>query len=140
EQGGADQQYQEGGGTAVQLSRHRNALAATYRSAVPLPTPVSRAWDQSGAPTELLPCLGGSAMDRTARVTITLPADVLQAVEEARRARNETRSQFIERAVGALLGRPPQRSAEELEEAYIRGYREHPETEEEIALSRTISH
>ncbi len=66
-----------------------------------------------------------------AKIAISLPDEVLEAVEKARLAKGESRSQFFRRAVEEHLRR--QRDREDIEQ-YIRGYLENPETEEEIAL------
>ena len=73
-------------------------------------------------------------MPRTVKIAISLPQELLQGIERERRATGETRSQFFRRSVKALLG-----SKRELEEQYIRGYRQHPETEEEIALAESTA-
>ena len=68
-------------------------------------------------------------MGKVAKVAISLPADVLKAVEAERKARGESRSEFFRRAVEKLL-------REERESAavrdYVRGYREIPESAEEV--------
>ena len=63
------------------------------------------------------------------KIAISLPQDVLEAIEDARRASGESRSQFLRRAVEAYLRRQKER---ELDEQYIRGYVEKPETPQEI--------
>lgn len=66
---------------------------------------------------------------KTARIAISLPAEVLGLVEEARRAAGQSRSQFVVRAVEAhLAGHRGQAEAE----AYARGYQLFPETPEEV--------
>jgi len=61
-------------------------------------------------------------------ITIELPEEVAQAVEEECQARGESRDTFFRHALDAIL--PAKREAVE---RYIRGYREHPETAEDIA-------
>ena len=73
-------------------------------------------------------------MPRTVKIAISLPQELLQGIERERRATGETRSQFFRRSVKALLGRK-----RELEDQYIRGYRQHPETEEEIVLAESTA-
>ena len=68
-------------------------------------------------------------MAKTAKIAISLPEDLLQGIEKERRARGETRSEFFRRAVEAFLRRERER---ELEEQYVRGYLEMPETAEEV--------
>ena len=68
-------------------------------------------------------------MRKTARITISLQEDLLQDIERESRASGETRSEFLRRAVEALLRRERQREAIE---QYIQGYSQHPETQEEL--------
>ncbi len=68
-------------------------------------------------------------MTKTAKIAISLPNDLLQDIERECKASGETRSELFRRAVRAHLRRERQR---ELEEQYIRGYTEMPETEEEV--------
>ena len=69
-------------------------------------------------------------MSETARVSISLPSDVLRAVEARRQERQETRSDFIRRAVEMLLRRDEDLDAEA---RYVRGYQECPEDDDEMA-------
>ncbi|MBI3962454.1 MAG: ribbon-helix-helix protein, CopG family [Deinococcus sp.] len=65
---------------------------------------------------------------RTAKVAISLPPEVLAAIEEQRRATGESRSQFFRRAAEALL----KASAEQEKiTRYIRGYQRLPESKQE---------
>lgn len=64
-----------------------------------------------------------------AKIAISLPDDVHQAVEKERLATGESRSQFFRHAVEERLRRARDR---ELEEQYVRGYLENPETPEEL--------
>lgn len=68
-----------------------------------------------------------------AMVTISLDNELLAAVERERRARRQTRSEFFRSAAEQLLDREREAIAR-----YIRGYREFPETEEEIALAAQL--
>ena len=70
------------------------------------------------------------------KIAISLPDDVLQAVEKERELSGESRSEFFRRAVKALLR---QKLREERDREYIRAYREMPETEEEFAGLRSAS-
>lgn len=66
------------------------------------------------------------------RVTISLSDDMYRRIERARKAAKRDRSSFVQEAVEQRL------AAEERAErdaAYIRGYLEVPETEEEYAFS-----
>ena len=67
-----------------------------------------------------------------AKIAISLPDEVYQAVEKARLAKGESRSQFFRRAVEEYLRRARER--EDVEQ-YIRGYQLYPETQEEVALA-----
>ena len=67
-----------------------------------------------------------------AKIAISLPDDVHQAVEKERLATGESRSQFFRRAVEERLRRAKERKDVE---QYIRGYQLYPETAEEIALA-----
>ena len=67
-----------------------------------------------------------------AKIAISLPDDVYQAVEKARLAKGQSRSQFFRRAVEEHLRRARER--EDVEQ-YIRGYQLYPETKEEVALA-----
>ena len=69
-----------------------------------------------------------------AKIAISLPDAVFQAIERERKARGETRSAFLRKAVEALLHREREREAIE---QYIRGYQQYPETEEEITLAES---
>lgn len=68
-------------------------------------------------------------MSKTAKIAISLPRDILEGIERERRASGESRSEFFRRAVEAFLRRQRER---ELEEQYIRGYLENPETPDEV--------
>ena len=69
-----------------------------------------------------------------AKIAISLPDEVLEAVEKERLAKGESRSQFFRRAAEAQLRREKDR--EDIEQ-YIRGYQKYPETKEEIALAES---
>ena len=65
-----------------------------------------------------------------AKIAISLPDEVLEAVEKERLGRGKvmSRSEFIKRAVQQYLRAESEKS---LEEQYIRGYLEQPDTPEE---------
>ena len=69
-----------------------------------------------------------------AKIAISLPDEVYQAVEKERMAKGESRSQFIRRAVEEHLRRARER--EDVEQ-YTRGYQKYPETKEEVALAES---
>ena len=68
-------------------------------------------------------------MAKSAKVAISLPEDVLEAVETERKVKGESRSQFFRRAVERLLKQEQESSAVK---DYVRGYREVPESAEEV--------
>ena len=65
-----------------------------------------------------------------AKIAISLPDEVLEALETERLGRSKvlSRSEFIKRAVEQYLRTESEKS---LEEQYVRGYLDHPETTEE---------
>ena len=71
------------------------------------------------------------------KIAISLPDQVLDAVEQARLAIGESRSQFFRRAAEERLDRQRERAAIE---QYIRGYQENPETKYERALAESTLH
>jgi metal-responsive CopG/Arc/MetJ family transcriptional regulator len=72
-------------------------------------------------------------MPRTSKIAISLPEEILAAVEQERKEIGESRSQFFRRAVEILLR---YRREQEMSQQYIRAYQEMPETEEEVAAVR----
>ena len=64
------------------------------------------------------------------KFAISLPEELFERLEQDRQERRMNRSQYVASAVADHLHR---RREQELEEQYIRGYLEHPETEEERA-------
>jgi metal-responsive CopG/Arc/MetJ family transcriptional regulator len=72
-------------------------------------------------------------MSKTSKIAISLPKDVLDAVEEKREESGESRSQFFRRAAEALLKQQMERDQIE---RYVRAYSENPETEKEIESAR----
>ena len=64
-----------------------------------------------------------------AKIAISLPDDVLEEIEKERLAIGVSRSEFFRRAVKEHLRRAKEL---ELEEQYVRGYLESPETPEEL--------
>ena len=72
-------------------------------------------------------------MGKTAKIAISLPEEVLAAVEEARKHDGESRSEFFRRAAEALLCRLRE---QEMNQQYMRAYQQTPETEEEVEAAR----
>jgi len=68
-----------------------------------------------------------------AKIAISLPDEMLQAIEAERQASGETRSEFFRRAVQTFLR---QRQERKKEAQYIRGYQRYPETADELALAK----
>ena len=71
-------------------------------------------------------------MPKTAKIAISLPEDVLNAVEREREESGESRSEFFRRAVEMLLRR---RREQEMSQQYIRAYQRMPETKEEVTAA-----
>ncbi len=69
-------------------------------------------------------------MARAAKVSISLPDDLLRSVEARRHQSRETRSDFFRRAAESLLRQDREREAVD---RYVAGYLAQPETEAEIA-------
>ena len=72
-------------------------------------------------------------MPKIAKIAISLPEEVLIAVEREREDSGESRSQFFRRAAEALLRH---RREQELGKQYVRAYEQLPETREEIEAAR----
>ncbi len=74
-------------------------------------------------------------MGRIAKVAISLPEDVLKAIEEQRKSKGESRSGFFRRAAERLLKQERESSAIK---DYIRGYQQMPESAEEVEAADRI--
>jgi len=72
-------------------------------------------------------------MPKASKIAISLPEEVLTAVEREREESGESRSQIFRRAVDLLLR---QRKEREMSEKYIRAYQQVPETKEEVTAAR----
>ena len=72
-------------------------------------------------------------MPKTIKIAISLPEDILAAVEREIQTSGESRSQFFRRAVEMLF---KERQQQTLNEQYIRGYRQVPETGKEVEAAR----
>ena len=70
-------------------------------------------------------------MKKSAKVTISLPEDILKTIEKERKARGESRSEFFRHAVEKYLKQ--EKESKEIE-AYIHGYTTMPESTEEIEV------
>jgi metal-responsive CopG/Arc/MetJ family transcriptional regulator len=68
-------------------------------------------------------------MSKISKVAISLPQEILAAVETHRQAKGETRSEFFRRAVETRLKQEQESSTIR---DYLRGYREFPDLPEEI--------
>jgi metal-responsive CopG/Arc/MetJ family transcriptional regulator len=71
-------------------------------------------------------------MPKMAKIAISLPEDVLNAVEREREESGESRSEFFRRAVEMLLRR---RREQEMSQQYVRAYQRMPETKEEVTAA-----
>jgi metal-responsive CopG/Arc/MetJ family transcriptional regulator len=67
-----------------------------------------------------------------AKIAISVPDTLLDAIENERAASGVSRSEFFRRAVEEHLRRERERG---WDEQYIRAYLENPETAEEVALA-----
>jgi len=74
-------------------------------------------------------------MGKTAKVAISLPDHVLAAVEIERQAKGESRSEFFRRAVETRLKQERESSAIT---DYVRGYKQYPESSEEVEAAHRV--
>ncbi len=74
-------------------------------------------------------------MDKSAKVAISLPGDILEAVETERKVKGESRSKFFRRAIERLLKQERDSSAVE---DYVRGYQEIPESADEVEAAHRV--
>jgi metal-responsive CopG/Arc/MetJ family transcriptional regulator len=72
---------------------------------------------------------------RTVKIAISLPEELLHAVEGECRTRGETRSRLFRQAIERLLR---QQHAQEAVKRYVEGYQKQPETDEEITLAHQL--
>ena len=75
-------------------------------------------------------------MPKTTKIAISLPEEVLDAVERERVESGESRSQFFRRAVEMLLRHQRE---QELSEQYVRAYQKLPESPEEVEAARRLA-
>lgn len=73
---------------------------------------------------------------RIVKIAISLPEELLRAVESECRTRGETRSRYFRQAIERLLN---QQRTQEAVRRYIEGYQQQPETDEEIAPAHQLS-
>ena len=74
-------------------------------------------------------------MSRVVKVAISLPAEVLEAIESERETRGETRSEFLRQAVESFIHQVRERKAID---RYVQGYKEQPESEEEVTVVHAL--
>jgi metal-responsive CopG/Arc/MetJ family transcriptional regulator len=72
-------------------------------------------------------------MSKSSKIAISLPEEVLAAVEKEREASGESRSQVFRCAVELLLRQRKERKSSEL---YLHAYQEMPETKQEVDAAR----
>ena len=75
-------------------------------------------------------------MAKVVKIAISLPHDLLQAAEDERKVRGESRSEFVRHALETHLREARERADVE---RYIQAYRDYPETEEELAWVHQVS-
>ena len=74
-------------------------------------------------------------MKRAVKVAISLPDDLLNRVDRARKERKVSRSEYFRQAATSLLGL----SGDDEIDRYVRGYASRPETAEEVEAARAAS-
>lgn len=74
-------------------------------------------------------------MAKTAKVAISLPEEMLAAVEREIQGSGESRSEFFRRAVETFFKLQQEQA---LSEQYVRGYVQMPETDEEVEAARSV--
>jgi metal-responsive CopG/Arc/MetJ family transcriptional regulator len=70
-------------------------------------------------------------MNKSTKVAISLPENVLKAIEKERKARGESRSEFFRRAAEKLLKQDQESKAIQ---QYIQGYCNMPESTDEVEI------
>lgn len=75
-------------------------------------------------------------MAGSAKIAITLPKEILGALERYRAETGESRSALIALAIERLL---EERREERLVRRYVEGYRRRPESEEEIRAAQAAA-
>jgi len=74
-------------------------------------------------------------MGKSAKVAISLPEDMLEAVEMKRKTKGESRSKFFRRAIARLLKQ--ERESSDVKD-YVHGYQEIPESVAEVEAVHQI--
>ncbi|MFP3941238.1 MAG: ribbon-helix-helix domain-containing protein [Thermoanaerobaculia bacterium] len=75
-------------------------------------------------------------MSTTAKISISIPEDVLERAERERRQTGESRSELFRRALEVLFEKQRQEAAVR---RYVEGYVAEPETEYEVASAGAVS-
>lgn len=75
-------------------------------------------------------------MGQTVKISVSLPIEILKAVEDECKARGASRSGFFRHAVERLLD---QQHAQEAVKRYVESYRQQPETDDEVVLAQQLS-
>jgi len=76
-----------------------------------------------------------NTVGKSAKVAISLPEDILEAVETERKAKGQSRSEFFRRAIERLLRQERESSAVK---DYVHGYQEIPESVEEVEATHRV--
>ena len=71
-------------------------------------------------------------MEKTSKIAISLPKELLNVVEKERRETGESRSQLLRRAIELLIREKRER---ELSQRYIRSYKKMPEEKAETTAA-----
>lgn len=75
-------------------------------------------------------------MREMARITVSLPSELLAAVDHNLARVDESRSAVVRRIIEDALRRDRETKADE---AYIRGYQKFPQTEDELGWSDVVT-
>lgn len=75
-------------------------------------------------------------MRATAKVSVSLPAHILERADRERRETGESRSEFFRRALEALFA---SQRREVAERRYLEGYVREPESEYEVASAAALA-
>ena len=75
-------------------------------------------------------------MRRVAKITVSIPTELLEVVERHRKESKESRSEVVAHLLESALRRERERADVE---RYVRGYLEHPETAAEVATTDRLS-
>lgn len=70
------------------------------------------------------------------KIAVTIDRQALETAERLRRRTGESRSALVNRALRLLVSHEDHR---ERVERYIAAYREHPETEEDVATAQALA-